>query len=291
MTFLATTPPWLTTKQWPWTPQTFVGPEGGQHLIDTGENGQPIVFIHGTPTWSLDWHHLITSLQPNHRCIAIDHLGFGLSERPTNAGYRPEDHARRLGQVLDSLNLDQITLVIHDFGGPIALDWALNNPDRIKRLVVLNTWAWSLMDQGSIRWASWLLNGHLGRFLYGRCNLSLGTLAPSGVVDKQIWHQAKADYHAPFPDAQSRVQVLWPLAAALTDSTVYYEQLRERLLVLANHQVDVIWGTQDQSLGLPLRDRWMTTLPYATLTNAEQSGHWPQLEQPELVLKVLSRSA
>ena len=84
--------------------------------------------------------------------VALDHLGFGLSDRPADAGYAPEDHARRFRAAMAHLApADPITLVVHDFGGPIALDWALDHAARLARVVVVNSWMWSFDDDPSMR--------------------------------------------------------------------------------------------------------------------------------------------
>ena len=131
------TPAWLDRAQWPFPARFHQLPEGHLHYVDEGE-GAPILFSHGTPTWAFEWRHVLAGL-PNARRIAVDHLGFGLSDRPPDAGYRPEDHARRFAEFAESLDLHDVTLVVHDFGGPIALQWALDHPDRLKRLVILNS--------------------------------------------------------------------------------------------------------------------------------------------------------
>src|SRR5205814_329440 len=80
----------------------------------------------------------------DHRCVALDHLGFGLSDKEARADYTPKGHAVRLCNFIEHLGLERVTLVAHDFGGPIALDWATRNPERVDSLVLFNTWMWSL---------------------------------------------------------------------------------------------------------------------------------------------------
>ncbi|MFK7926574.1 MAG: alpha/beta fold hydrolase, partial [Myxococcota bacterium] len=244
---------WLDTNSWPWQPSFYDTTEGKLHYVDTGE-GPPVLFSHGTPTWSYDWRHLIRRLHPTHRCIAVDHLGFGLSERPS-VGYRPEDHAMRFAEFADSLDVQDATVVIHDFGGPIALRWVLDNIDRVSRVVILNTWAWPLNDNPTIAWGSWLFGTALGKWLYGTVNVSLNVLAPSAVASRASWDAVKDHYHPVFPDYTSRTTTLWPLAAALTQSADFYAGLERDLSRLAGVEVDVIWGLSDTALSTKLRDR------------------------------------
>ena len=94
------------------------------HYVDEGQ-GPPLVFVHGTPDWSFVWRHLIKALSPRYRCIAPDNLGFGLSDKPRDASYAPPEQAANLRQLIEHLGLRDITLVLHDFGGPFGLSYAI----------------------------------------------------------------------------------------------------------------------------------------------------------------------
>ena len=116
------------------------------HYVDEGA-GDPVVMVHGNPTWSFYFRSLISGLSGTHRTIAPDHIGCGLSEVPsaTDYGYRLLDRVNDLERFIDSLNLDRpITLIVHDWGGAIGLSWAVRHPERIGRLVVLNTAAFHM---------------------------------------------------------------------------------------------------------------------------------------------------
>jgi len=168
---------WVGLKDYPFESR-FLAVDGGQmHYIDEGK-GEPVVFVHGTPSWSYEWRGLISGLKADHRCIAMDHIGFGLSEKPAAWGYKPEDHARNLDALLTRLDLRDITLVVHDFGGPIGLSYALAHPERVKRVVVINSWLWSLSDNSQAQKADKLLRGPLGPLLYKDRNLSPRRLMP-----------------------------------------------------------------------------------------------------------------
>src|SRR5688500_19274560 len=90
------------------------------HDIDEGK-GPPALFVHGTPTWSFEYRHVIRAAMNSSRCIAPDHLGFGLSDRPRQAAYTPEAHAQPLREFVDVLELDRFSLVVPGYGGPIGL--------------------------------------------------------------------------------------------------------------------------------------------------------------------------
>ena len=136
-------PTWLDRSLYPFTSHWFESADGQMHYVDEGA-GAPILLVHGTPTWSFLYRCLVARLARHNRVIAVDLLGFGLSAKPANAPYEPQDHTRRLLALVDALQLTGITLVVHDFGGPIGLAAALAHPERIERLVLFNTWLWSV---------------------------------------------------------------------------------------------------------------------------------------------------
>jgi len=247
-----------------------------------------VLFVHGTPTWSFEYRHLIGALRGGHRCIAVDHLGFGLSDRPAAADYTPEAHAARLRAFVDKLGLRRFTLVVHDFGGPIALPLALDDPDRVERLVVLNSWMWSFADDPEMTKRARMVSGALGRFLYRRLNASLRLIVPSAYGDRRKLTKAiHRQYLAAFPDADSRERVLWALARALTGSSAFYEGLWQRRQRLGAIPTLIVWGMKDTAFRPHLLARWRRALPHATVVELAEAGHWPHEEQPEGVIGAL----
>jgi haloalkane dehalogenase len=110
------------------------------HYLDEGA-GDPLVMLHGNPTWSFYFRNLVHALSPDYRCVVPDHVGCGLSDKPANGSYdfRLESRVRDLERLLDSLGLERITLLVHDWGGMIGMAYAHRNPERVSRLVVTNT--------------------------------------------------------------------------------------------------------------------------------------------------------
>ena len=106
------------------------------HYVDTGGTGTPIVMLHGQPTWSYLWRNIIPYLEGNHRVIAVDLIGFGKSDKP-NIGYTVENHADYLAGFMDALALDDVTLVIHDWGSFLGFDYTARNPDRVKAIAFM----------------------------------------------------------------------------------------------------------------------------------------------------------
>jgi haloalkane dehalogenase len=267
-------PAWVDRAAYPFHAHYFDTADGRLHYADEGE-GPPVVLVHGTPTWSFLYRQLIPRLvTAGHRVIAPDHLGFGLSDHPAGAGYRPEDHARRLAALVDALGLQDLTLVVHDFGGPVGLAYALERPERVAGLVVLNTWLWPLDDDPRIVRASRVAGGPLGRFLYTRLNASPRWLIPAAFADRRRLTPAiHRQYLAPFPDAASRLP-LWALARALLGSSAWYAGLWERRARLARTPALLVWGMKDPAFGPAYLARWREALPGATVAELPDAGHF-----------------
>src|SRR5215218_9512398 len=132
------TPDWLDRTEYPFMSHYLDLPDGRLRYIDEGE-GQPLVFVHGMPTWSFLYRHLIKDLRGSYRCIALDHLGFGLSGPSHSGAYTPADHGRNLQALIAHLGLQDIVLIVHDFGGPIGLSYAIHYPENIAGIALFNT--------------------------------------------------------------------------------------------------------------------------------------------------------
>ena len=260
---------------------------GRMHYVDAGQ-GEPIVFVHGTPTWSFEWRHVIRALAGDWRCIAPDHLGFGLSERPRRAPYSPEWHAEHFAEFVERLDLRAVTLVVHDFGGPIALPLAIRRPELVKRLVVVNSWMWSFADDPAMRRAARIAGGAFGRLLYRWANFSLRVIMPSAYGDKaRLTPAIHRQYLERFPDRWSRGAVLWPLAHALLGSSAHYEALWRERATLSRIPSLVVWGMQDSAFGPAQLARWREALPHAEVVELPGAGHWPHEEEPDAVVAAL----
>ncbi len=128
---------------YPFTPHYYTHQGLDIHYIDEG-SGEPVIMVHGDPTWGFLYRNFISPLSRHHRCIVPDQMGMGKSATPQDRSlYRLEQHCANLEALLLHLDLDDITLVLHDWGGPVGLGFATRHPDRIKRLVLMNTWAFA----------------------------------------------------------------------------------------------------------------------------------------------------
>jgi haloalkane dehalogenase len=282
-------PAWLDRTEYPFRAHALALTDGTVSYVDEG-SGEALLFVHGTPTWSFEYRHLIKTLAKRYRCIAPDHLGFGLSARPPGFAYSPESHAAVLREFVDRLGLDRFTLVVHDFGGPIGLPLALDQPSRVARVILMNTWAWPLDDDPKMARGARFIGGAIGRFLYRYANASLKLIMPSAYGDKKKLTAAiHAHYLNVFGERQARVQVLHALATSLLGSRAHYQSLLERIGALRRVPVLIIWGMKDSAFQPYQLERWRTLLPDAIVEPIAGAGHWPHEEEPAAVIAAIER--
>lgn len=280
-------PSWLARDEYPFRRRAVRLRDGVVNLVDEGE-GRPMLFVHGTPSWSFDMRHLLQAFRGRFRVLAPDHLGFGLSERPVAADYSPEAHAARFAELVDALDLRDLTLVVHDFGGPIALPWAAANPDRLRRIVYLNTFA-GPVEGAADRFAAWLVGTGFGRWLYRVANLSLRVLMPGAYADRRHLTPAiHAHFLAPFADPEERGRVLHALARSLLGSEAFFCAVREKVkTVLTTIPSTLVWGLADPAFDRRALARLQAILPQARVVPLVGVGHWPQEESPRDVISAL----
>jgi pimeloyl-ACP methyl ester carboxylesterase len=279
-------PAWLDTAEYPFAPHGFTTEAGRMHWIQVG-TGDPIVFVHGTPTWSFDWRHLIKGLSGAYRCLALDHLGFGLSDKPQTWTYRPEDHARNFAAWVEHLGLKDITLVVHDFGGPIGLGYALDRPENVRAVVLLNTWMWSLADDPHFALPGRLLSGRIGRYLYEQSNFSVRNIMPTAYGDrKRLTPKIHAQYINALATPADR-QGTFGMLRGLLGSTAWYESLWARHERLRDIPLQILWGMKDSAFRAQELDRWRDAFPAAEVHPFADAGHWPQEEAPDRVLTLV----
>lgn len=280
---------WLDSAAYPFRAHTYRHTDGAMRYVDEG-SGAPLLFVHGTPSWSFEWHAAIARFSGSQRCVAADHLGFGLSEKPATAGLLPRDHTQRLHDLIIAKDLRDVTLVVHDFGGPIALPLLLRDPSRFRRAVVVNTWAWPMDDDQRGRSLMRMVRSPLGRFLYLYCNASARWLVPAAFGNrKRLTTALHRQFLGPFPNPAAR-RGPWTLGAHLVDSSAFAPELPNVLDALRTVPTSIIWGTRDRLIGPELLAHWQRRLPDAPLFTLDDSGHFPQTETPEAFLVALERA-
>lgn len=279
-------PPWLDRAAYPFVSHALDVDGGAMHYIDEGV-GEPILFVHGTPTWSFLYRHLIQALRTEYRCIAPDHIGFGLSAKPPGWGYRFADHGANLATLIERLELGRFTLVAHDLGGPIALSYALDHPEQVARLVLFNTFMWPLEGAFAVPAVGKLFGGPIGRFLYLRLNASARALLPLVYGDRRkLTPQIHRQYLAPFPRPADR-HGMYAFAQQMAAGAPWCAGLWERRAALTRIPTRLIWGMRDPAFGPAYLDRWRELLPEAEVLELPGAGHLVQEEAPTEALSVL----
>lgn len=280
-------PDWLSSDLYPF--QSRYAKIDGQdmHYIDEGK-GEAVVFVHGTPTWSFLWREMIQSLSAEYRCIAPDHIGFGLSGKEKSYPGRAETLANNLETFLESLNLDSFTLVVHDFGGPIGLSYAIKHPEKVKRVVMFNTWMWETASDPEVQKIDRILKGAMGKFLYRRLNFSPKFLLKKGFYDKKkLSKTVHRHYTRPFPKASLR-EGPYQIGLSLKGSSDWFAGLWEQRANIVDKAFLVLWGNKDAFFQQRHLQRWQETLGNYRLREFE-CGHFPQEEFPQEVISEMKR--
>ncbi|HRH69671.1 MAG TPA: alpha/beta fold hydrolase [Flavobacteriales bacterium] len=270
---MITAPTWLDHSEYPFEIRTFTHPDGRINYIDEGR-GPIILFVHGTPEWSFGFRHLVKAFSPTHRCIAPDHLGFGLSDKPPGADYTVRAHSRRLQDFIDHLGLKDITLAVTDFGGGIGLPYALEHTANVKRIVLYNTWLWDLMPDKRFSRPTAIMKSWLGRFLYLRLGFSVNVMMPSAYGDKsKLTKAVHAQFKNALPDATSRVAT-FACVQEIKNAGPFWNEQWKKVDRLKNIPTLICWGMKDRFFPPDLMDRWKSALPYAVVKTLPETGHF-----------------
>jgi haloalkane dehalogenase len=195
-------PSWLDLTEYPFTCHYLPLSMGKMHYVDEGK-GETILMLHGNPTWSYLYRNAIKGLSKQYRCIAPDYIGFGLSDKPRDWSYRPQEQAQNVERLIAELKLKDITLVVQDWGGPIGLSYALQHPENVKRLLIMNTWMWSVKGQISYEFFGRLTGGRVGQHLVNRYNFFARTMIKFVFADKSALDPGTHEqYIAPLPNPE-----------------------------------------------------------------------------------------
>jgi haloalkane dehalogenase len=261
------------------------------HYVDAGDCGVPsrgetLLLVHGNPTWSFHWRELIKVWSRRHRVIAPDQLGCGLSDMPVGGRFRLADRIRHLGDLIEGLELGQITLVAHDWGGAIGLGTALERPDRFARFVLLNTGAF---PPRYIPWQIAVLRTPLlGKLAVQGLNLCLRGALRTTLVHKQAMTPAvRAGYLAPYAGWRQR-RALYEFLKDIPRSSNHptyatLQRMECRLGALASRPFLLLWGMRDWCFRPDCLDRFLERLPNARVQRFPDAGHWVVEDAPQRV--------
>ncbi|MBY0425448.1 MAG: alpha/beta fold hydrolase, partial [Cytophagales bacterium] len=235
--------PWLDQEEYPFTSHFMAIKGQNLHYVDEGK-GKVIVFVHGTPSWSFDFRKLIRELRKEYRCIAIDHIGFGLSDKPEFYDYSTQNHSLTLEKFMLQLDLTDITLVVHDFGGPIGLNYAILHSYRIKQLIVLNTWLWSSESDVEFLRLRRLLKNPLLPILYRYFNFSPKFILPNSFGKHKIPKKTLKQYISPFKRPSERNGTIAFIYSLINDQG-WFETLWNTSVAIQGKRTLFIWGMND----------------------------------------------
>ncbi len=261
----------------PFVPHFTTAPGFRMHYVDEG-SGEPIILIHGEPTWSYLYRNFIPALSRRFRVIAPDNMGFGKSETPADADYTLDRHARNLGSLIEELDLRDITLVMQDWGGPMGAVVSSRYPDRMKRFSAIK----AMEDAGQLE----AVLGNL-RYLVGGVMMTLGLQRREVVTD--TWLRA---YAAAFPTFEEcRAAIAFPLEG------LHLERIRDTLvgalpglykLGQAGVPAIMIEGMQDHAIWPHVAIAgFRAFFPKGTVHEVAGAGHFIQEDAPEVVVPLI----
>lgn len=246
------------------------------HYLDEGQ-GETLLMLHGNPTWSFYYRNLVKGLRSQYRCVVPDHIGCGLSDKPQEYNYTLSQHIDNLAALVDHLNLDHLTLVMHDWGGSIGMGLAVRAPEKIKRLIFFNTAAF-ISDRipFSINLCRNPIIGPLAilKFnLFARMATSWACKQTNRMVGK-----VRKGYLAPYNSPQNRIANLRfvqdiPLTPDIPSYPVV-EHIESQLGYFRDRPAMIIWGMQDFCFTEYFLDRWKKYFPNAEVHEVEQAGHY-----------------
>ncbi|WP_212748435.1 alpha/beta fold hydrolase [Maribacter algarum] len=288
MNLSAQNPKWLDRKEYPFESNYFQLPIGKMHYLDEGQ-GENIVMVHGNPGWSFEFRNIVKELSKSHRCIVPDHIGFGLSDKPYDWEYLPENHAKNFELLMDSLNLDNILLVVNDWGGPIGLSYALKHPEKIKKLVIMNTWLWSVENDPYYKKFSSFMGGGMGRFLIKNFNFFGKSVVKQAVGDKKKLTKHIHKHYYKHLESKKDRKGCYTFPKEIIGSSKWLDSLwlqREKIYAIPT---TIIWGMKDIAFREQELNQWIANSQNPTIIKLPEIGHFPQEEAPKIIINELKR--
>ncbi len=259
------------------------------HYLDEGQ-GETLLFVHGNPTWSFFWRNFVVSLRENYRCIVVDHVGCGLSEKPQQYDYCLSQHADNLQSVIEQLGLENITLLAHDWGGAIGTLAATRQAERFSRFVLFNTAAFPPpsipLRIALCRFPLLGTIGMRGLNVFAAAAQSMAT-SRSGGLDPAVL----AGLIAPYDNWANRVAIDRFVAdIPMTRQHPTYAVLQQ--LEQDIQQFDALpcllaWGMKDWCFTPKCLERFQQLLPRAVTAELSDAGHWVIEDQPQQTIDMV----
>ena len=258
------------------------------HYVDVGD-GSPVLCLHGEPTWAFLYRKMIPSMQKQHRVVVPDFIGFGRSDKLTDPdAYSFDLHYQALEEFVNALDLSDVTLVVQDWGGLLGLTFAARHPQRIARLVVMNTFLPTGDEEKSTGFLAWR------RFVQNTPDLPISQVVRRGLSESASLTKAEAAaYDAPFPTQSSKAgAIAWPLLVPMSPEEPLagvMRDTRERLSAWSRPAF-VLFAPDDPILG-NAAGFFRSLLPTASdqpPVSLDGAGHFLQEERgPELASHIL----
>lgn len=287
------------------TPRFTSAPGFRMHYVDEGvAHGDVVLCLHGEPTWSYLFRHLIFTLRETHRVLALDHMGFGRSETPGDRTYWLQDHIDNLERFVLALDLRNVTLVMHDFGGPVGMGLAARHPDRVRRIVSINgPTPFGQLDLGdrlaanaqTSPWFQWILQAHAqGRLerVLGELGFNmLSTLKLNGFENHAVIGEAwLAAYSGRFKTPQDCLGAIGWAEGFASGAHRFESPDAAARRAIGDRPALAIWGEADRTLAseqfLPL---FAELFPRAPIHRLPGVGHYSLEDAPVEIGKIVSR--
>ena len=280
-------------RLYPFESRFLERPGGRLHYVDEG-SGPPVVFVHGNPTWSFYYRELIKALRPDHRCVALDHIGCGLSDKPGDDAYEYvlDRRVDDLEALLDHLGLEsEVTLVLHDWGGMIGMACALRRPERIGRIVLLNTAAFLLPQAKPLpRRLRVVRRGPIGPILIRGFN-AFARGAIHIAVRRRMPADVRAAYLGPYNSWRNRIATLrFVQDIPLGPSDRSFETAKrvdENLHRFADVPTMIFWGERDVVFDRHFLDEWRRRFPKAVVHTFDDAGHYVLEDAAERIVPLV----
>ncbi len=279
----------------PFDPRWFDAGDVRLHYVDEGaREAATLLMLHGNPTWSYMYRRPIAELVARgHRCVAPDHMGFGRSDKPSRLGsYSLSTHVQNLTALIDGLDLRDLVLVAHDWGGPIGLGALVERRDRLRGALLMNTWAWELPSFLPPFLREFRAEG-LGEILALAGNLFVEAI-PGGMANREVDPVMMGAYRAPFPDYWSRAGTLaFQRDIPLTErdaSAPLMSAIHEQLPALGV-PVTLLWGMRDRVFQPVFLEQWRELLPDAKIVELDDAAHFVVEDRPDAVVEAADELA
>lgn len=256
------------------------------HYVDEGE-GPTLLLLHGNPTSAFLYRHLIAALKSDYRVVAPDYPGFGRSTAPTGYGFTAQEQAETMVAFFDRLELDDVVVMVQDWGGPIGFHLAQQRPERFHGFVIGNTWAWPLEGQRRYEMFSWILGGPIGRWINGAHNGVVHLFLKRGIAGS-LGGEAYAAYFQPFLHGDRTPVTVFP--RELIAASPFLRTVERGMEDLKEYKALIVWGEQDFAFREPERRRFESYFPNHSTILLPNASHFLQEDAPEEIAQALRQA-